>query len=134
MKKFFLSLIFYLFCFPILGFFGGEENMKEICTTDIDGKDRNPPMVTNQACFDNFSCPLISDMKKNHYLLLVDTTDGLSKNEIGFLKGDVLDPKTLTQMISFHRQRLNLKPLFVVLDQEIAYLHLLQTLHIHQKA
>lgn len=93
-RKFYIFLLIFL-SYPSFAFFGSEENIKEICLQDVDGEERNPPLITNLDCFDRNSCPIVSEMKKNHYLVLVDTTEGLSDNEIGFLRNDVLSVRTL---------------------------------------
>ena len=78
-----------------------SEELKEICSTDIDRKDRSPPLVTQQECFnENNYCPLFQKMKKSHRLVLVDTSGKLSANEIGFLKNDVLSRQTLTDDVA----------------------------------
>ncbi len=93
-------VLFFIFSFSFSAFtfFGSDENLNEVCKSDVDGETRNPPLITKKECFDSKSCPLLSEMKRKHYLVLVDTTDGLSNNEIGFLKGDVLDRKTLLSL------------------------------------
>lgn len=101
--KFLQILIIFTFCSLSMSvsLFGPDsEELKEICSTDIDGKNRNPPLVTQQECFDRKFCPLFQGMKKSHRLVLVDTSGKLSENEIGFLKNDVLSRQTLTNDVS----------------------------------
>ena len=81
--------------------FGGEpEDLKKTCTTDVDGIDRIPPKIIDTKCFKKGTlCPVFEDMKKTHRLIVVDTTDKLSKREISYLTSDIFNLKTLVNDI-----------------------------------
>ncbi len=97
---FYLSLIFFGTLSSGVSLFDSDpEELKAICTSDIEGKKRQPPLVTESECFDKFNCPVFSEMRKKHMLVLVDTTGGLTENEVGFLKNTVLSRRILTQEI-----------------------------------
>ena len=71
------------------------EDLKQTCTTDVDGKDRIPPQVIYSSCFDSAFCPAFPEMNKKHRLVLVDTTGGLTEREVSYLTSDIFDKNTL---------------------------------------
>ena len=71
------------------------EELEKICTSDVDGKDRVPPLVIDEACFSPKSlCPVYPKLNQKHRMILVDTTEKLTKGEVSLLKKDVFEPNT----------------------------------------
>ena len=62
---FYVSLIFFGTLSSGVSLFDSDpEELKAICTSDIEGKKRQPPLVTESECFDKFNCPVFSEMRK----------------------------------------------------------------------
>ena len=85
MKKNSYKLKFFLLFFPLLLSAGcGESVPLEVkCVQDVDGNDWSPPRILETKCFSavrkDMHCSVYPELRENHTVYLIDTTDGPSK-------------------------------------------------------
>lgn len=85
MKKKPYKLKFFLLFFPLLlsGGCGESVPLEVKCVQDVDGNDWSPPRILETKCFSTVRkdthCPVYPELRENHTVYLIDTTDGPSK-------------------------------------------------------